>query len=119
MFENYPQAIAETERLAGLVHFSLDELKYNYPEETIGNGETAQQTLERLSWAGAARRYPDGVPERVRLGLEHELQLIDQMRYASYFLTVHDMVRFAREVRGILCRAEGQPPTPSCASASA
>jgi len=107
LFERYPQAIAETERVAGLIHFSLDELKYNYPEETIGNGETAQETLERLSWEGASRRYPSGVPERVRLGLEHELQLIGEMKYAAYFLTVHDMVRFAREERGILCQGRG------------
>ncbi|MDC9823985.1 error-prone DNA polymerase [Devosia sp. ZB163] len=107
LFEAYPEALAETGRFASRIAFSLDELKYNYPEETIGNGETAQETLERLSWAGAARRYPDGVPERVRLGLEHELQLIDQMRYASYFLTVHDLVRFAREERGILCQGRG------------
>ncbi|RYE49813.1 MAG: error-prone DNA polymerase [Hyphomicrobiales bacterium] len=107
LFQSYPTAVDETERFTSLIHFSLDELKYNYPEETIGNGETAQQTLERLSWAGAAKRYPDGVPERVRLGLEHELQLIDQMKYASYFLTVHDLVRFAREERGILCQGRG------------
>ena len=107
LFQAHPEALAETERFANCITFSLDELKYNYPEETIGNGETAQETLERLSWAGAARRYPDGVPDRVRLGLEHELQLIDQMRYASYFLTVHDLVRFAREERGILCQGRG------------
>jgi len=107
LFEDHPEALAETERFASLIHFSLDELKYNYPDETIGNGETAQQTLERLSWQGAARRYPDGVPDRVKQGLEHELQLIEQMRYAAYFLTVHDLVRFAREERGILCQGRG------------
>lgn len=107
MFVEHPQAVAETERFAGLIRFSLDELKYNYPQETIGNGETAQETLERLSWEGARRRYPDGVPDRVHKGLEHELQLIDQMKYASYFLTVHDLVRFAREERGILCQGRG------------
>jgi error-prone DNA polymerase len=57
--------------------------------------------------AGAARRYPDGVPDRVMKCLRHELQLIDQMKYAPYFLTVHDLVRFAREERGILCQGRG------------
>ena len=107
LFADHPDALAETERFANLIHFSLDELKYNYPDETIGNGETAQQTLERLSWQGAGRRYPDGVPDRVQQGLRHELQLIEQMRYAAYFLTVHDLVRFAREERGILCQGRG------------
>jgi len=107
LFADHSAALAETERFASLITFSLDELKYNYPEETIGNGESAQETLDRLSWAGAVRRYPEGVPDRVRQGLEHELQLIGQMNYASYFLTVHDLVRFAREERGILCQGRG------------
>jgi len=107
LFAEHLEAVDETERFASLIHFSLDELKYNYPDETIGSGETAQQTLERLSWAGDARRYPDGVPDRVEQGLRHELQLIQQMRYAAYFLTVHDLVRFAREERGILCQGRG------------
>jgi error-prone DNA polymerase len=107
LFHEHPEAIAETEKLLARITFSLDELRYNYPEETIGNGETAQQTLERLARAGALRRYPDGVPERVQKGLEHELQLIGEMQYAAYFLTVHDLVRFAREERGILCQGRG------------
>ncbi|HTN63986.1 MAG TPA: PHP domain-containing protein, partial [Devosia sp.] len=107
LFAEHSKAIIETELLLGLIHFSLDELRYNYPEETIGNGETAQQTLERLSLAGASKRYPDGVPDRVMKGLQHELQLIAQMKYAAYFLTVHDLVRFAREERGILCQGRG------------
>jgi error-prone DNA polymerase len=107
LFAEHSDALAETQRLLSRTTFSLDELRYNYPEETIGNGETAQQTLERLSWAGAARRYPDGIPERVVKGLEHELALIAQMKYAAYFLTVHDLVRFAREERGILCQGRG------------
>ncbi|HEV7718009.1 MAG TPA: error-prone DNA polymerase, partial [Arsenicitalea sp.] len=107
LFREHPGAIVETERLLSRISFSLDELRYNYPEETIGNGESAQQTLERLAFVGANRRYPDGVPERVMKGLQHELQLIAQMQYASYFLTVHDLVRFAREERGILCQGRG------------
>ncbi|MEO6012813.1 MAG: error-prone DNA polymerase [Devosia sp.] len=107
MFGDHLGALAETERFIGKINFSLDELRYNYPEETIGNGETAQQTLERLALTGAVRRYPDGVPDRVMKGLTHELALIGQMNYAAYFLTVHDLVRFAREERGILCQGRG------------
>src|SRR5690606_12836537 len=102
-------AIAETGRLLERIGFSLDELRYNYPEETVGNGESAQQTLERLAWEGARKRYPvakfpGGLPFKVRRGLVTELRLIARMRYAPYFLTVHDLVRFAREERGILCQ---------------
>jgi error-prone DNA polymerase len=107
LFREHPGALGETERLLSLIHFSLDELRYNYPEETIGNGESAQQTLERLAWAGAGRRYPDGIPERVQKGLAHELELIGIMKDAAYFLTVQDLVRFAREERGILCQGRG------------
>ncbi len=85
-----------------------DELRYNYPEETIGNGETAQETLDRLARAGAVRAVSlTASPERVQKGLDHELQLIAQMKYAAYFLTVQDLVRFAREERGILCQGRG------------
>jgi error-prone DNA polymerase len=107
MFGEHLDAVAETERFISMIHFSLDELRYNYPEETIGNGETAQETLERLAMVGAQRRYPDGIPDRVMQGLRHELQLIGQMKYAAYFLTVHDLVRYAREERGILCQGRG------------
>lgn len=79
LFRQHLNYLAETERFLSLIHFSLDRLRYNYPEEAIGNGETAQQTLERLSRAGAARRYRDGVPERVQKGLQHELQLIAEI----------------------------------------
>lgn len=107
LFAEHLSALDETQRILERITFSLDELRYNYPEETIGNGETAQQTLERLSFEGAKRRYPNGVPERVIQGLTHELELIAQMKYASYFLTVQDLVRFAREERGILCQGRG------------
>ena len=107
LFREHPQALLECERILSRIEFSLGQLRYQYPEETIGNGETAQQTLERLARAGALNRYPQGVPERVQIGLEHELQLIGEMKYASYFLTVQDVVRFAREERGILCQGRG------------
>jgi len=112
LFREHPEAVAETQRLIGRIGFSLDDLRYNYPEETVGTGETAQQTLERLTWEGARQRYPrqkfpDGIPFKVRRGVVGELRLIAQMRYAPYFLTVHDLVRFAREERGILCQGRG------------
>jgi DNA-directed DNA polymerase III (polc) len=107
LFRNYPDALAETNRLLSLISFSLDQLRYIYPEETVGNGETAQQTLERLSYEGAKARYPEGIPEKVMKGLKHELALIGEMGYAPYFLTVQDIVRFARQERGILCQGRG------------
>jgi DNA polymerase III alpha subunit len=84
LFQEHPGAIAETSRFIERISFTLDELKYIYPEETVGNGETAQQTLERLAQAGAASRYPLGIPEKVLKGLEHELALIAEMKYAAY-----------------------------------
>jgi len=107
LFSEHPEAITETLRFAARITFSLDELRYNYPTETVGNGETPQETLERLSWAGARRRYPEGVPALVVEGLEKELKLIAQLNYASYFLTVEDIVRYARHERGILCQGRG------------
>ncbi|HUV31997.1 MAG TPA: error-prone DNA polymerase [Devosiaceae bacterium] len=107
LFRDHPHAVAETQRLAGRIGFSLDELRYNYPEETIGNGETALQTLQRLTWEGARKRYPAGIPFKIKRGIVTELKLIEQKRYAAYFLTVHDLVRFAREERGILCQGRG------------
>ncbi len=112
LFREHPGAIAETQRLIARIGFSLDDLRYNYPEETVGNGETAQQTLERLAWEGARKRYPKekfpgGIPFKVRRGVVTELTLIAQMNYAPYFLTVHDLVRFAREERNILCQGRG------------
>nr|WP_245895367.1 error-prone DNA polymerase [Devosia submarina] len=107
LYRDYPQALAETRRVIERISFSLDQLRYIYPEETVGNGETAQQTLERLAYAGAKGRYPEGVPERVQKGLQHELALIGEMCYAPYFLTVQDIVRFARQERGILCQGRG------------
>lgn len=107
IFRDHTKAIAETNRFLSRISFTLDQLRYIYPEETVGNGETAQQTLERLSHEGARSRYPDGIPEKVQKGLRHELSLIGEMGYAPYFLTVQDIVRFARQERGILCQGRG------------
>ena len=106
LFADHPDAIARTMEIADLVTFSLDELRYEYPEDVVPPGETPQSELERLTWIGAKDRYPDGVPDKVRGLVEHELELIGELRYAPYFLTVYDIVRFARE-RDILCQGRG------------
>ncbi|WP_169194496.1 error-prone DNA polymerase [Devosia sp. MC1541] len=107
LFAEHPDAIAQTQAIMARIGFTLDQLKYNYPEETIGNGETAQQTLERLTWEGAARRFPEGIPNTVKAMIWNELCLIAYKHYAAYFLTVHDIVRFARYERKILCQGRG------------
>lgn len=107
LFAEHPQAIAETQRFIGQITFQLSDLEYNYPEETIGNGETAQQTLERLTWAGAQKRFPEGLPPGTEEQIRTELKLIDAKGYAAYFLTVQDIVRHARYDLGILCQGRG------------
>ncbi|HTJ57863.1 MAG TPA: error-prone DNA polymerase [Devosiaceae bacterium] len=107
LFREHPEALAETQKILARIHFTLDQLAYSYPEETVGNGETAQETLERLTWEGAEKRFPKGVPEQVRAGLWKELCLIAYKHYAAYFLTVHDIVRQARDELHILCQGRG------------
>ncbi len=106
LFRDYPDAIARTVEIAQKCRFSLEELRYEYPAEPVPAGRTPDAELAHLAWTGAAGRYPDGIPEKVRAQIEHELALIAELRYASYFLTVHDIVRFARS-RGILCQGRG------------
>ncbi len=101
-----PDALARSLEVAGGCCFSLDELRYEYPDETVPQGETWQSQLARLTAAGAARRYPGGVPDDVARRLDHELGIIERLGYAPYFLTVHDIVRFAVS-RGILCQGRG------------
>ena len=86
--------------------FGLDELKYQYPDEIGQPGRTPQQELERLTWDKAPARYPEGIDDRVRDQLHHELRLIANLDYAPYFLTVHSIVAFARS-RDILCQGRG------------
>ncbi len=100
-----PQAIAETQRFMAGLSFSLDQLAYNYPKETREGFPDAQSALEHHVWEGARARYGE-VPARIADSLAHELRLIGQLGYAPYFLTVHDIVRFARR-RGILCQGRG------------
>ena len=103
----YPQALLEeTLTIASRCHFSLDELRYEYPEELVPPGVTAIAHLRRLTEQGLLQRFPDGTPDKVRGQVEHELALIEELHYEPYFLTVHDIVRFARS-RGILCQGRG------------
>ncbi len=105
LFERYPEAVARTADIAERCRFSLSELRYQYPHEAMPD-RTAQQMLENLTWEGATRKYPDGVPDEVEAQLRHELALIGRMEYAPYFLTVHRIVQFAVS-RGILCQGRG------------
>jgi error-prone DNA polymerase len=106
LFSRYPEALARTVEIAARCRFSLDELAYQYPEERALPGLTPQQALEKLTWDGAAARYPEGVPGKVSAILEHELRLIETLKYAPYFLTVNAIVRFARSQK-ILCQGRG------------
>jgi len=106
LYRDIPDALKRTLEVAERCTFSLDELRYEYPEELAPDGMTPFQFLEQLSWTGARGRYPDGVPDKVRKLISHELKLIEEMRYEAYFLTVWDLVRFARE-QGILCQGRG------------
>ena len=106
LFRDHPDALANTVRIADQCRFSLGELRYEYPDEVAADGRTPRETLATLTWAGAAERYPDGIPPKVRSAIEHELALIAQLEYEPYFLTVEDIVRKAREL-GILCQGRG------------
>jgi error-prone DNA polymerase len=100
------EAIVRTLEIADRCRFSLDELRYDYPEPDLPPGRSAAEHLSALAWKGARKRYPAGVPDRVRGLLEHELALVAELGYEAYFLTVFDLVRFARR-RGILCQGRG------------
>ena len=106
LFRDYPDAIARTVEIAERCRFSLDELRYEYPDEVSPDGTPPQEALEAMTWDGAKQRYPGGVPRGVREQVEHELKLVGELSYAPYFLTVHDAVRFAR-ANDILCQGRG------------
>ena len=106
LFRGRPDVVARTLEVAGACRFGLDELRYEYPVDPVPGGRTPLDELVRLAWAGAAERYADGVPEKVGTQITHELTLIGDLDYAPYFLTVHDIVRFARSW-GILCQGQG------------
>ena len=106
LFRDFPEAIAETIRFAGRIHFSLDQLKYQYPDEPVPSGKTAQQHLEDLTWDGVKRCFGDRIDEKLRATLRKELDLIAELKYAHYFLTVNDIVHYARS-QNILCQGRG------------
>src|SRR5437763_624299 len=108
LFARWPHAIAATRAFADSLSFSLDELRYEYPRETVPEGRTPQRYLEHLTWEGAAQRWPETVPDKVLGQLRHELGLIEQLDFARYFLTVHDIVAVARSLDPpILCQGRG------------
>jgi error-prone DNA polymerase len=112
LFKDFPGAIVRTLDIAKACNFSLDELHYEYPDEPVPPGKTAQQHLENLTWTGAQKRYPkhrypQGVPDHIKQRLRDELALIAKLGYAQYFLTVHDIVAYAREEKQILCQGRG------------
>jgi error-prone DNA polymerase len=106
LFQLYPDAVTRTAHIANACHFDLSELVYEYPDDEAPSGVSPQEELARLTWEGARKRYPEGLSEKVRSQINHELALIDQLNYANYFLTVQDIVRFANS-QGILCQGRG------------
>jgi error-prone DNA polymerase len=106
LFRQYPGAVKNAEEIAEACAFSLNELKYEYPEEITSEGRTPQEELTRLVIQGAQELFGEDVPEKTIASIHHELSFIEQMDYASYFLTVYDVVRFARS-KNILCQGRG------------
>ena len=106
LFAGHEDALRHTIEIANACSFSLDELKYEYPDEPVPQGKSPQSHLEDLTWEGARWRFPDGVPAKVHDTLTKELVLVEELNYAPYFLTVHDIVHYARSI-GILCQGRG------------
>lgn len=106
LFRDFPEAIAETMRFADKIDFALDQLKYQYPDEPVPPGKTAQGHLEDLTWAGVDKYFGGDITQTLRATLNKELALIGELKYAHYFLTVHDIVHYARS-QNILCQGRG------------
>jgi error-prone DNA polymerase len=106
IFDELPEALAETVNFADRIEFSLDQLQYRYPDEPVPPGKTAQRHLEDLTWAGVDEYFPQGIDDKLRAVLCKELDLIAELQYAHYFLTVHDIVHWARSQK-ILCQGRG------------
>ncbi len=106
LFDDYLPAIQRGLDIAEQCQFNLDQLKYEYPHELTSPGKTQLQYLTELAWEGAAGRYPQGIPPKVKTLIERELKLIGELQIEAYFLTVQDIVRFARS-RDILCQGRG------------
>ncbi|HEX3424195.1 MAG TPA: error-prone DNA polymerase [Sphingomicrobium sp.] len=108
LFERWPHAISATREFADAIHFSLNELRYEYPRETVPHGRTPQQYLEHLTRKGAKEHWPGGIPDKVLKQLNYELPLIEKLDFARYFLTVHDIVAYARSLDPpIQCQGRG------------
>lgn len=108
LFSEWPHAISASRQIADACTFSLDELRYEYPEEGVPDNKTPQEWLTELSWAGAQWRYPEGIPDNVRDTVNRELALISKLELARYFLTIKDIVDFARSQKPpILCQGRG------------
>ncbi|MFA1625275.1 error-prone DNA polymerase [Rhizobium mongolense] len=106
LFPRYPETLRRTMEIVDRCKFSLEELTYQYPEEAIVPGKTAQESLEHYLWECVPNRYPEGLPPEVLKTVRHELDLIQKMKYAPYFLTVFSIVKYARS-QGILCQGRG------------
>ncbi len=106
IYRGAEDALARTVELAERCTFSLEELRYEYPDELVPAGKTPAQHLAELTWTGARRRYPEGVPERVRALIDRELRLIAELRFEPFFLTVHEVVEYAR-AEGIYVQGRG------------
>ena len=106
LFKGYEGALARTLEVVERCNFSLDDLRYNYPLEPVPAGKSPQQHLEDLTWQGAHERYPDGIPDQVQNALRKELRIIEELNFPLYFLTVHDIVCWARG-QEILCQGRG------------
>jgi error-prone DNA polymerase len=108
LFRTCPEALAETERFASQIAFDLEDLKYEYPHEPVPDGWTPDDWLAHLVWAAAHERYGAELPEKIRKSIETELAFIRTEKFAYYFLTVHDLVKFARVQKPpILCQGRG------------
>ncbi len=106
LFHDFPETVSESVAVLEQLNFSLDELSFQYPEESMGDGSGPQETLARLAERGSEDRYPDGVPDAIRRNLDDELRLIGKLNYAPYFLTVRNIMEFARD-NNILCQGRG------------
>ena len=106
LFRHYPESILRTQEIAQACQFSLDSLRYVYPQEITSEGRSPLEELTYLSWKGAHAFYGQQLPEKITAAIHYELKFIKEMDYAAYFLTVYDIVRFARE-QGILCQGRG------------
>ena len=106
LFMHYPEAILATQEIAEACQFSLAQLKYVYPEEITSEGRSPQEEIAFLAWKGAEEHYGSSIPTSIKKAIIHELAFIEEMNYAAYFLTVYDIVRYARS-QGILCQGRG------------